>query len=281
MLKLLASLLLLVAYGASSAPPPPAVAELALLTAAQQSQGAVFLDGSAAARYIVRGDPAKWIVYQQGGGWCSSMQDCAMRANSTLGSSKTYPKTSLVVMQEQGYLSNDPAVNPLFFNWTRVYLPYGDGTSQLGDVTDPIVVSPGAPPIYFRGARVLRAVIAFLREEGLSSASEVVITGCSAGGLSTYAHADTWAAALPKARVVAMPDSGFFLDFSAAGVPITFPARMQWTFENANVSGGGMLSPECLAAHPGNEWLCMFAENLAPTLKTPTFALQSVFDSCE
>lgn len=54
---------------------------------------------------------------------------------------------------------------------------------------------------------------------------------------------------------------------------------MRWTYDNANVSGGGLLSPKCLAAHPGDEWLCMFAENLAPTLATPTFALQSVFDS--
>ena len=191
----------------SAAPPPPAVAELALLTDAARG-GAVFLDGSPAARYMVKGDPKRWLIYQQGGGWCSSMPECAARANSTLGSSKTYPATSVAVMQEQQYLSNDPTVNPLFGTWTRVYLPYGDGTSQLGDVADPVVVTPGAPPIYFRGARVLRAMIAFLRAEGLAGATEVVIAGCSAGGLSTYAHADTWAEALPSARVVAMPDSG-------------------------------------------------------------------------
>ena len=46
--------------------PPPAVAELALLTEAAAAQGAVFLDGSPAARYISRGDPFKWIVYQEG-----------------------------------------------------------------------------------------------------------------------------------------------------------------------------------------------------------------------
>lgn len=49
--------------------PPPAVAELALLTEAAAAQGAVFLDGSPAARYISRGDPFKWIVYQEGVSW--------------------------------------------------------------------------------------------------------------------------------------------------------------------------------------------------------------------
>lgn len=208
------------------------------------------------------------------------MEDCATRADSPLGSSKSYAQQSTTVMQEQGYLSNDPAVNPLFANWTKIYLPYGDGTSQLGDVWDPVIVSPGAKPIYFRGARVLRAMISFLLDEGLANATEVVVAGCSAGGLATYLHADTWAAALPKARVVAMPDSGFFLNFNATGVSPTFPERMLWTYANTNVSGGALLPPACLAAHRGSEWLCMFAENVAPTIKTPTFALQSVYDSC-
>ena len=262
-------------------PPPPAVAELALLTEAAASSGAVFLDGSPAARYISRGDPSRWLIYQQGGGWCSSWQECEARANTSLGSSKGYNATSTAVMLEQGYLSNDPRTNPLFAGFTKVYIPYGDGASQLGDVAAPITVTPGAPPIFFRGARVLRAMIEFLKAEGLGGATEVVISGCSAGGLSTYAHADTWAAALPGARVVAMPDSGFFLNYEAGSVPAneTFPARMRWTFDNANVSGGGLLPPACTAAHPGAEWLCMFAENLAPTLRTPTFALQSVHDT--
>jgi hypothetical protein len=59
----------------------------------------------------------------------------------------------------------------------------------------------------------LKAVQSFLTSPGgaLDGAAEVVVSGCSAGGLSTYLHADEWAAALPAARVTALPDSGFFL----------------------------------------------------------------------
>ena len=40
------------------------------------------------------------------------------------------------------------------------------------------------------------------------------------------------------------------------------------------------LDARCLAAQPpGSEWLCFFAENLAPYLTTPLFALQSYYDS--
>jgi len=91
-------MLLLAFFCAVAAQPtPPDVATLTLLSDAARDAGAVFLDGSAAAYYLVKGDPSKWIVYQQGGGWCSSFHDCALRANSTLGSSTTYPATSTTV----------------------------------------------------------------------------------------------------------------------------------------------------------------------------------------
>jgi len=71
--------------------------------------------------------------------------------------------------------------------------------------------------VYYRGARLLRAIMASLLANatvGLSSATDVVVSGCSAGGLSTFLHADEWAARLPAAKVAAMPDSGFFLEVS-------------------------------------------------------------------
>ena len=55
----------------------------------------------------------------------------------------------------------------------------------------------------------------------MSKATDVVISGCSAGGLATFLHCDHWAAAIDKAttaetgagaKVACMPDSGFFLD---------------------------------------------------------------------
>ena len=43
------------------------------------------------------------------------------------------------------------------------------------------------------------------------AATEVVLSGCSAGGLAVYLQADYVASFLPKAtRLVAVPDSGYF-----------------------------------------------------------------------
>ncbi len=58
----------------------------------------------------------------------------------------------------------------------------------------------------------------------LSDAENVLVTGCSAGGLSTYQHTDTIAALLPSAVVKAAPVSGFFLPIdNVGGQPVYGP----------------------------------------------------------
>ncbi len=42
--------------------------------------------------------------------------------------------------------------------------------------------------LYFRGRRGLDAVIQSLNETGMSSATDILVAGCSAGGLATYFH---------------------------------------------------------------------------------------------
>ena len=92
-------------------PPPPAslgIWSKVLLTDAVAQSGARCLDGSPGSSpggYYVRthnakgeaADPKKWIVFMQGGGWCSSDENCAERAfgaNNSLGSSTQWGPTS-------------------------------------------------------------------------------------------------------------------------------------------------------------------------------------------
>jgi hypothetical protein len=315
-------------------PPAPANLSLILLAQAAQDDGAVCLDGSPAAMYIDFGDQEHFVIFQEvsslpeevvpihsviklaafnftpppppppaqknlflivhGGGWCNSNDSCSLRANTTLGSSTDLAAFSNTIMSSEGFLSNDPAINAPFWNWTRVFLNYCDGSSQLSDVSDPVVV-PAAPisPIFYRGARVRAAQEAYLlTSAGLAGAKEVVVAGCSAGGLSTYLHIDKWAAAVPNAKVSGLADSGFFLNYdwttgtASSGQPgqsafpsnLSYPYRMWWIWNSTNVIGA--LTPACVAAQStGSEWLCLFAENIVPVITTPLFALQSYYDS--
>ena len=87
MLPRLVLSLLLSPLLASAAPAPARTWEKVLLTDAAKT-GAVCLDGTPGGYYISRGaDPTKWIVFHQGGGWCSSLENCAARAGTKLGSS--------------------------------------------------------------------------------------------------------------------------------------------------------------------------------------------------
>ncbi len=102
-----------------------------LLTEAAKADGAVCLDGSPAAVYIIPGAEArKIIVLQRGGAWCTSDGDCAARAATTLGSSVDYPPSldfdaadDMFGGEPFGMLSGNATLNPMMWNWTRVFLP--------------------------------------------------------------------------------------------------------------------------------------------------------------
>ncbi|ETO07801.1 hypothetical protein RFI_29589 [Reticulomyxa filosa] len=127
-------------------------------------------------------------------------------------------------------------------------------------------------------------------------AAQVVVGGCSAGGLATYLHTQYIYQILTQnnnqlRNFAALPDSGFFLQYQSPTekyvtgiylfifvhlVPIIW---MTWVFDNQNCTGG--VNQNCIAAHikTGNTWQCMFAQANAPFIEVPVFALQSRFDS--
>lgn len=66
------------------------------------------------------------------------------------------------------------------------------------------------------------------------------------------------------------------LNYNSTTPNVAYGALMRWVFSAMNSSGG--VPAACIAAHPDDPALCIFAENVAPTLRTPTFALQSTYD---
>ena len=161
---------------------------------------------------------------------------------------------------------------------SAVYLPYTDGGSQVGDLEAPVKI--GARTIFYRGARIRRAAAAYLlANTELSSATDVVLTGGSAGALSTFLHADEWRAELPSgATIVAVPDSGFFRDWTQPSGPTSnasYHSKMTWVATRMNAS----LPAACVRANSADPTRCIFAEHVAPTLVTPFFPLQSQYDA--
>eukprot|EP00931_Biecheleriopsis_adriatica_P120145 TRINITY_DN95279_c0_g1_i1.p1 TRINITY_DN95279_c0_g1~~TRINITY_DN95279_c0_g1_i1.p1 ORF type:complete len:414 (+),score=81.27 TRINITY_DN95279_c0_g1_i1:133-1374(+) len=264
---------------AEVAPHAPTFAQGYFLTAAAEGpDNAKCLDGTPALYYHRKGTGSgsnKWFLWQQGGGWCYTEGACVARSKGSLGSTKQDKNNTSL---DGGYFSVDPLQNPLMYNWNAVQLRYCDGGSLSGDKATPSNVS--GTLIHYRGRAILDAEIkSLLFERGMKDATDIVVSGCSAGGLATYLHCDHWADAIKKAnpdtKVACMPDSGFFLD-EDRGPRYGSNMRNVHSFQESSTAG---LNAACVAAHTSDPEKCIFAQWTSEHIKTPTFPLQSVYDS--
>ena len=135
---------------------------------------------------------------------------------------------------------------------------YCDGASWTGSNSTTTEVD--GKKLYFRGKNNIDALMtALLTQHGMDQATEVVISGGSAGALAVYLHADALRAQLPpSAKVVALPDDGFFMD-NAASRASGWTAAKQWVYTQHNSSAG--VPAACLAQYSREEqWKCFFAQ---------------------
>lgn len=210
----------------------------------------------------------------QGGGWCGNLGSCLSRSKGDLGSSKNYPPTANL---GRGYFDDNPTVNPQMYNWNKVFMRYCDGGSFSG--SNLTVTEYQGKKLYFRGKLILDTMMNDLMNEGIQHATDIVVSGCSAGGLASWLHTDKIRALFSKSvKVVGLPDSGFFLDYEATTTKYDqYHSMMIWVFNYMNASSG--VHQGCIANEIKDPWKCMFAEHTAPYIKTPMFPLQSEYDS--
>ncbi|XP_020548051.1 pectin acetylesterase 11-like isoform X2 [Sesamum indicum] len=168
------------------------------------SNGAVCLDGSPATYYFRNGSGDgidNWLIYLEGGGWCTSNKGCLERTKIYTGTSTLKPKR----MYFTDILSEDQTINPDFYNWNRVFVAYCDSSSYLGDVEANTYPNR-------RGARIFDSVMEDLLDKGMKNAKNAILSGGSAGGLGTILHCDGFRSLIPKAsRVKCLSDAGFFI----------------------------------------------------------------------
>ena len=199
-----------------------------------------------------------------------------------LGSSSGYPATQASV--SGGIMSQDCSVNPQFCTWNFVYLKYCDGDSFSGAREGTVTFN--GKPLSFRGHYVLEAVFDSLAANLMkaatpwASATDIVLSGCSAGGLSTFLHTqfvhDTY---LPAgARFHSVPVSGFFLDaMSVQGIAVyTQQMQVVWDLQQPMIG----VNAACVADWPADQaWRCNMAEYVYRYITAPIFPLNSAYDS--
>ena len=154
-------------------------------------------------------------------------------------------------------------------------------------------ITVGNATIYFRGRGIFDGIFDdLLGNRGLDKATELLYAGCSAGGLTTYVHADavtaTMKARAPAAKVVALADAMFSLNHDNFAGDGHWPHFMSWVYANMDPAGASV-NDACvtdMAAKYGTPkgnrsegWRCMFGAAVAPYVQTPTFVLNSKYDT--
>lgn len=109
------------------------------------------------------------------------------------------------------------------------------------------------------------------------NATEIVVTGISAGGISTILHADYFTDRYPRARVRAVADSGWYMDMP----PFKNIVEGNVCTELALVLGvyEGFVPTRCAAQNPNSRWLCYCGVYSFPTMVTPLFVAEAQFDA--
>ncbi len=151
--------------------------------------------------YFTRTNPAsdKVMLYFQGGGACFTEQMCSF------GEDGTYTVTADAddnPTDAGGIFDFDNPANPIA-DYSVVFVPYCTGDVHLGDATtdysDTLTVEHNGFPNAMHG---LDEVVT-----NFGDASEVFVTGSSAGGVPAPLFAGLVADAMPDARVAALADA--------------------------------------------------------------------------
>lgn len=256
-------------------------------------------DGTAA-YFVLRpgfGDGARrWHIFLEGGGGCGDGATCATRweESRSLMSSAQVRDGALVNTRLEGIKSADPIENPDFYDATFVQIAYCSSDHWSGDVA--ATAAPDAPLTdldrwHFRGRAITMAVIAELGPLGLGSASEVLLSGSSAGGLGIANQIDDLRALLPASlRVLALQDAGFGL-FYPPYDPATqreaterpFAQELSFAAGTQAWGGRGDLTCEARAVDALTRAACRLPSETFPSgdIAAPMFIRQSQLDAVQ
>lgn len=108
-------------------------------------------------------------------------------------------------------MSTDPSKNE-FANWTKIIFGYCDGAMHQGSTKAPLKYKD--TQLYFRGANITRAHFKWLEQTyKISTASNIVLTGGSAGALGALYWSNYLRSVVEKPSVVStIADSGIFMN---------------------------------------------------------------------
>ncbi|KAK5617906.1 Palmitoleoyl-protein carboxylesterase notum1a [Crenichthys baileyi] len=240
-------------------------------------------DGSPAGYYIKESKGSRrWLLFLEGGWYCFSKQTCNSRYETmrSLMSSTKWPQSR----RGTGILSAEPEENPHWWNANMVFIPYCSS-----DVWSGATPKTGQSDYAFMGSLIIKEVVAELLTKGLDKAKVLLLAGSSAGGTGVLLNVDQVAEQMHSAghrgvQVRGLADSGWFLDnkqYKFTDCLDTISCAPTEAIKRGIRYWAGLVPETCRQAHVGEEWNCFFGYKVYPTLKSPVFVVQWVFDEAQ
>ena len=209
------------------------------------------------------------MFWFEGGGGCSTDAACEGRARDTrdLTTSDDRPAATMI---PDGILSTLPSVSPDFAGYTHVFVHYCSSDMYAGDTVRFI----DGQPWQFRGAEIVQALLDQLSTQSiggaptLATATDVLITGSSAGAQGVHNNLDRIAARLAPIRVKGIADAGWT---PLATVPYAPPGTTATKRDPALTLAYLNAQPDasCVAANPTHAGDCLNEQFVFPYITTP------------
>lgn len=176
-------------------------------------------------------DPAKLLIYFQGGGACWNWVSCSGMFDPSVDDDE--------LTDYAGILDAGNPENPLR-EFSMVFIPYCTGDVHVGDTLRTYGDDPEAAPVAHRGYRNVTAVLDRLSAWDRHP-DTVVVTGASAGAYGALFYLPAVARRFPRARIVMIGDSGVPLLHDSPAVLETWNAmsslREIWKREPSDDAG--------------------------------------------
>lgn len=240
-------------------------------------------DGSPAG-YYYRENPesTEWVIYLEGGWFCSDPQTCSNRkaqnSFSTVMSSNSWKPKKL----GDGILSVDQTENSEFYQANHVYIPYCSSDFWVGNT---IADGIDGTKLAFHGSRIISDVVVDLLGKGLKDATRLIMSGSSAGGIGVLQNIDRISKFLSrnantKIDIRGLVDSAWVLD--VATDEDCDECNPDLIFKKAVKYWGASLHSKCSSTFKKMyKHKCLFASNTIKFLKRPIFVFQWLLDTVQ
>ncbi|MGB0647736.1 MAG: pectin acetylesterase-family hydrolase, partial [Bradymonadia bacterium] len=153
--------------------------------------------------YFRGGDPAKVMVYFQGGGACWDDFTCSV-ADAIFSDRVTEPEDFNLLAEQFDFGVFDTSEDSPYKDYTLLYIPYCTGDVHWGDAT---VEYANELTIHHRGYQNTQAALNYLYER-VFEPREVFVTGCSAGAYGSVLNSVMIAEHYSDTRMAVLADSG-------------------------------------------------------------------------